>query len=921
MAIKVKTGLVEQQKADASVFGYKQTYTSPLRAVSGALKDTTQAIGSIGGGMARERIRKQQEQAQAEAQRQRELDAAARKQAAVDKATANTASSQYGMGLASSIAAVEDAYALENDEAIAAAETELSSYDPSAANFTLDNYTKTKVSDSTYYAMNGQNDEAAEKYHAASLKLRSLRPHYQLGNILKTSRSDASDLLHTTLQSHLNQRMKPEAFDGALMSIAALGNHEGLDALSSPEAVTAFKGDASGMVAQLFIHNLENSRSVADVEYYSSKGVEQYGELLEFVNETDRESIIAAAEKRVEELEKDGNAEQRAYYETLTDQTSTTFLNTLSQQTDIQGMISAASNTAEALLGVEERFLEGADLEKYNSVKALVNFFASTRIQNKKGEDVVTSPFRQGLITSLTVAKQEGATPSYLLDSEMLSNVRPDDAGKLRQYVGTMATKIHKGLQDGDTRVLNLLTPDVTEQSKLLKDLGYRDMPLFNGTNVPWSVNDVDSSSAHIAAVLSNNTPAAVAQRGYNMVTDANATKVERAQGLNYQLASMAASPEEASNITKAMVALTEASGRFDKSEHTPIVQLFLNGAAGEAGSTSVMTSSEIYNSYKVALQTGDRETADAYQTLFQGLAVSVADAHADDLMGINKAGFFSAEGFTTFMAGESLVLRSKLMKTFFDKERELLTQRVGITRIAENDTKVTLLPSMLGAVDLEFRKPMNVYLESFLSADVPFTDYPLLFGFGPEQAEGFSRTTYSNRQAIGAMLTDGNYSVLPSTATNRTAEIYSIEVAQNGNLDFTPEMIKNIDKLPAGFRDMVEEFELATTNSKEELAEILQEGKVYVGGAVYPLLDYSAKSFVNNEIGIAVRYYDRLTGRYENLIDVNNNQVTITNSAAANRLQAEGGWVPDTLAESSVEAVKGIKPIITVPLFMPKLF
>jgi hypothetical protein len=314
-----------------------------------------------------------------------------------------------------------------------------------------------------------------------------------------------------------------------------------------------------------------------------------------------------------------------------------------------------------------------------------------------------------------------------------------------------------------------------------------------------------------------------------------------------------------------------------------------------------------------VALQNGSTETADAYLELFQGLVVSVADAHADDLMGIKEAGLFSAEGFTRLMAGDDLVMRNKLMKTFFDKESELLTQRLGITRIADNNTKVTLLPSMIGAVDLEFRKPMNPFLESFLSADIPFTNYPLLLGFGPEQAEGFSRLTYNNRQAIGAML-DGDYSVLPSTATNRTAEIYAIEVAQNGNLDFKPEMIKNIDKLPAGFRDMVEEFELATTNSKEELAEILQEGKVYVGGAVYPLLDYSAKSFVNNEIGIAVRYYDRLTGRYENLIDVNNNQVVITNSAAVNRLQAEGGWVPNTLAESFVEAVRDTTPIIAGP-------
>lgn len=907
MAIKVKTGLVEQQKADASVFGYQQTFTSPLRAVSSALTDTAQAAGSIGGGMARERIRKQQEQAEAEAQRKRDTDAVARKQAAVDKATANTASSQYGMGLASSIAAVEDAYALENDEAIAAAETELSSYDPSAANFTLDNYTNTKVSDSTYYAMSGHNDGVAEKYHAAGLKLRSLRPHYQLGNILEGSRSDASDLLHTTLQSHLNQRMKPAAFDGALMSIAALGNHEGLDALSSPDAVTAYKGNASGMVAQLFIHNLENSKSVAEVKYYSSKGTEQYGELLEFVNETDRESIIAAAEKRVESLQKDGDAEQRANYKAQVDKTATTFLNTLSQQTDIEGMVSVASATYEALLGVEEKFIEGSDLEKLNSVKTLVNFFAPTRIQNKTGEDVVTSPFRQGLMTALTVAKTEGAMPIYLLDEEMLANVRPDDAGKLRQYVGTMASKIHKGLQNGDTRNLELLTPDVTEQAKLLKDLGYNDMPLFKGTNIPYG-------EGHMQSILSINTPAAVAHRGENMIKDPNSTASERAQGLNYQFAAMASSPEEAEKITKAMLALTESSSRFDKTQHTPIVQMFLNGAAGEASTTSVMTSSEAYNNYKVALQTGDAETADAYLELFQGLVVSVADAHADDLMGIKKSGVFSAENALNIMAGESRVMNSKIMKTFFDKERELLTERVGITRIADNDTKVTLLPSMIGAVDLEFRKPMNVLLESFLSAKIPFTDFPLLLGFGPDQAESFSRTTHANRQAIGAMLKDGNYSVLPETATNRTAEIYAIEIAQNGNLDFKPEMIKNIEKFPAGFRDMVEEFELATKLSDEERAEILQEGNVYVGGATYPLLDYSAKSFMNNEIGIAVRYYDRLTGRYENLVDLNNNNVVISNSAAANRLQAEGGWVPNTLAESFVETVRDTTPIISAP-------
>lgn len=911
MAIKVKTGLVEQQKADASVFGYQQTFTSPLRNVSSAFNEVAQAAGSIGGGLARERIRQQQDQADAEAKRQREMDAAARKQAAVDKATANTASSRYGMGLASSVAAVEDAYALEDDEAIKKAEADLASYDPFSANFTLDNYTKIKVSDSTYYAMNGQNDEAAEKYHAATLKLRSLRPHYQLGNILKTSRSDASSTLHTTLQSHLNQTMKPEAFDNALMSIAALGNHEGLDALSSEDARTAFMGEASGMVAQLFIHNLENSRSVADVEYYSSKGIEQYGELLEFVNETDRESIIAAAEKRIEDLEKDNDAEQRANYKAQVDQTATTLLNTLSQPdaAGIQGMVSTAQATIESLFGVEEKFVEGSDLQKLNSVKTIAKFFIPQRIENGNGEDVVTSPFRQGLLTALTIAKQRGEVPNYNLDVEMLPDVRPDDAGKLRQYVDTIAFGIHKGLQKGDTRVLDLFTPNVTEQAKLLNDLGYADLPLFRGVDIPYGTD------GHMEAVLSNNTPTSVAHHGYNLVNDPNSTSAEQAQGIAYMLAGTSSSPQEAENLAQSVVALTEASNRFNKLQHTVIAQAFLNGVAGEADTTSLMTNSEIYNTYKVFLQNGDTESANAYLKLFQGLVVSVADAHADDLMGVKEPGFFSGEGFLNFIAGSDDVLNSKIQKTFFEKERELLIQRLGITRIADNNTKVTLLPSMMAAVDLEFRKPMNVLVQEFLSGTVPFTDFPLLLGFGPDQLEALSRATYSNRQAIGAMLKDGNYTVLPSTATNRTAEIYAIELVQNGNLDFTPELVKNKAKfLEPGFVDMIEKFELATKRSDEELQEILQDAVVRVGGAVYPLIDYSDKSFINGEIGIAVRYYNRLKGKYDDLIDKDGNQVIITNSAAANRLQAEGGWVPDTLAESFVETVNNPPLILTVP-------
>ena len=915
MAIKVKTGMVEQQKADASVFGYQQTFTSPLSAVSNALKDTAQAVGSIGGDLARNRVREQTEQARAQA-------AIAKKQAAVDKSIADTAISRYNMSVESSAAALTDAYATENEEDIAIAEAAFSKLDPKNANFTLD-YEGGRVSDPTYYQANGYMNTATEKWFGVDLKNRGNKAQIKLKNIVKTARGDASEGLHKAMQNNLNKPMNTTTFDNTLMGIAAAGNNEALGALTSEAAVTAFQGDASGMVSQLFIHNLKNSRSIDEVNQFAAKGVEQYGDMLEFVNEADRKSIIAAAEKRVEDLTKDGNKLLQEQNKAALDQTANTFFNTLSQASTIENMVAVSEATANSLMDIDPTHLSAdSDIETYVSAARIAKFFQPRKVVNADGEEIVSSPFRQELITLLSTANKERKLPEYVLDGELLSMVRPDDRGKLSQYVNNMASKIHKGLQNHDTRVLGLLTPHVLEQAVLLKKLGYEDMAIVTDNNIEFSKYDLNSSAEYVKQFLTDNTNGATAQYAYNITVDPDSTPDERNKAFALLVGSTATSPQEAADVTKAVVTLTNASDRFDQSAHTPMIQILLNGAASEVATTSVMTSSEIYNKYKVALQTGDVEVADMYQKLFQGLVVSVTDAHADDIMNVNDPGFFSIANFTDFMAGPDRVLRAKIENTFFTKESEMLINKLGIDRITENGTKVTLLPSMLNAIDLEYRKPMNVFLESMLSS-------PIFFGQGVNTVEAISEGTYSFRQTVKAAITKGDYSVLPEPAANRTAEIYAIELAENGNLEFTPELVKKIPDLPAGFRDMVEEFKLATEITNEERAEILQEGKVRVGGAVFPLIDYTHKTFKNGEIAIAPRYYNRSSGRYENLIDLNNNQVMITGSAAANRLELEGGWNPKTretlellenqsspfeFAEDFVESIRDSPPIIVGP-------
>jgi hypothetical protein len=704
--------------------------------------------------------------------------------------------------------------------------------------------------------------------------------------------------------------MPQMAYENVLGSVIAFGNSEVFGALSSEQARNAGLARASNLTQQLLDQNIRNARSEDEVNWFLNSVIDRYDDQLKFVTEGDRKKILDAAKTRVGQLTADDNKYLKEGNKAALDQTSQTFFNTLGQASDIESLVAAATDTHSALKNVDPAYLSDSDREKYNSASAIALFFQPQQVENAAGEVSVTSPFRYGLLTALAKAKQNGDLPKYVLDNELLPNVRPDDAGKLRQYVDTVALNIHKGLQEGDTSVLAVLTPNPAEQAQLLQDLGYRDMPLFTGNNIAWSANDVESSSLHIAQALTDNTPAAVAQHGYNLMKNPNATKADRAMGLNYQLASMAASPEEAAKITKVVTDLTAASDRYVDAQHTPITQMFLGGEAGQAPETTEMTDSEVYNMYKVALQNGDAEEADAYLSLFQGLIVSVTDAFADDIYGVEKGGLkgkieraLSAETTVNILAGQDQATRARMLNTFFDKERELLTQRTGLTRVAYNDTKVTLLPSMLDAVDLEFRKPMNPILERILSTTLPFTDANVVFGISPETLSFLGRASYYDRQQLSARFRNGDYSVLPEQATNRAAEVYATEVAQSFDLNFTPAMVKNVDKFPEGFRQMVEEFGLATTRTKEELQDILKDGRVFVGGTSYPLLDFSAKSWANNEIGVAVRYYDRTTGRYENLIDTNNEQVVITSTAAMNRLNSEGGWVP-TIGATSRERV-----------------
>jgi len=913
MAIRVKTGIVEQQKADASVFGYNQVYQSSASAVANALDKTAQAAGNI-------------------------ANVFQKKQAVANKIVADQANVTYTNGLVAAQSQLKDAYASGNAERIEEAKQNYNTYDPNAQGFSFAAYQAegSNVSDNTYYTKNGYLNNAQQLWGKAENATRNYEPQYQITRTLNSQQDAASESLHRASQQYLGQTMPQMAYENVLGGIIAFGNNEGFGALSSEQARNAGLAQASNLTRQLLEQNIRNARSEDEINWFLDSVIDRYDDQLKFVTEGDREKILDAAKNRVGQLTANDAKLLKDNNQAALDQTSQTFFNTLGQASDIESLVAAATDTHNALKNVDPTYLSDSDREKYNSASAIALFFQPQQVENAAGEVSVTSPFRYGLLTALAKAKQNGDLPKYVLDNELLPHVRPDDAGKLRQYVDTVALNIHKGLQEGDTSVLAVLTPNPAEQAQLLQDLGYRDMPLFTGNNTPWSANDVESSASHIAQALTDNTPAAVAQRGFNLVRGADSTKSDRAVGLNYMLAASASNPEEAAKITKVISELTAASDRYVNAQHTPLVQMFLGGEAGQVPETTEMTDSEVYNMYKVALQNGDTQEAEAYLSLFQGLIVSVSDGFADVLYDVEKGGVLGAvdralstETAVNVLAGKDLATRARMLNTFFDKERELLTQRTGLTRVAYNDTKVAILPSMLDSVDLEYRKPMNPVWESLLSRELPFTNANVVFGISPRVASFLNRATYYDRQALSARFRNGDYSVLPEQATNRVAEIYTKEVAQAFDLNFTPEMVKNVDKFPVGFRQMVEEFGFATTRTRDDLESILMDASVVVGGTVYPLLDFSSKSWANNEIGVAVRYYDRTTGRYENLIDTNNEQVVITASAAMNRLNSEGGWVPHigatsrerVLSEIEMRRSRPRKPETTGTLFGSEYF
>lgn len=843
MAIRVKTGVVEQQKADASVFGYKQVFESPLSAVSDALNQTARAAGSVG-------------------------DMFAKKQFAVNKSAANSADSQYGLQLTTAVAAVEDAYAQENDDAIAEAESALAAFDTSAANFTLDNYAPTKVSDPTFYQANGYTDRATELYQKAQLRLRALKPHHQLKNLLKTSRSEASVGLHQARQNNLGRVMPQGVFDNVLTGIIALGNHEGLGGLTSSDAVTAFKGDASGMVREHFLHNINNSQNVDEIEYLSLKAVEQYGDQLEFVNENDRRAIVDAAEKRVSALSANNFAELKRLNTASFKNAESTLVNFVKNDaTDLVSLQNVAAETSNVLMTVDRSQLTTDQQAQYDSLSVFSRMFRSTSVvvKNPDGseESLVTSPINQGVLTAIRDANL-GEDLEFKLPDEFLSSLTKDHVTTLLTLGNDITETVHENLQQGNTSVLTMFTDKPEEIATLLSSLGYEDMPIVTeskATLAMYNPSDANSVQAYLTDMYDTNTPDALEALADTLYRSSVSTKDDVLRAHQIELVASGADPEQVAFVYANM---SVAAERYEPEQHAVLSQIIADvdpdAITGSYSFTADVTNSEVLNQYNLAVQNNDTKRAEAMKTLYQGTLVSVIDRVSATL------------GDVPLNLSDTKHL-NMLKHEFFERENDLMLPSIGLRRKSADGVDVYIPPAVLDQINLEHRKPYTALVEGM-----------------PWYANAVRNATESETyQKIGSFVSrilKGNYTMLPQHFTERWLDVLVDQVVDSGALQYDPTIVVKSKNFDPELQDLVEDYELDTALAPEDLREVLKTTISSGRGSKVPLFSFGRKA---RGQGIALMYYNRRIGDYSPVIGTDFNMLTVSVPEAVDRLKEEG--------------------------------
>jgi len=845
MAIRVKTGIVEQQKADASVFGYNQVYQSSASAVANALDKTAQAAGNI-------------------------ANVFEKKQAVANKLVADQANVAYTNGLNAAQSQLKDAYASGNLERIQEARQNYNTYDPNAQGFSFAAFQAdgSNVSDETYYTKNGYLNNAQLLWGRAENATRNYEPQYQITNTLKSLHNDASESVHKASQQFLGQPMPQMVYEATLASIMAYGNSEAFGALSSKDARNTGLAEASNLARQHLENNLRNARSEDEVKWFLASVVDRYDDQLKFVTEADREKIFDAAERRRGQLTADGNKLLKAQNTAAFKNAESTMINFIDNDaTDLVSLQNAAAQTNDVLMTVDREHLTTEQQAQYDSLSALSRMFGSTSVvvRNPDGseETIVTSTINQAVYTAIRDAKA-GQDLEFRLPEEFLSVLTKDHTTKLLTLGNDIVDTVFENLQQGNTSVLTMFTDKPEEVATLLNSLGYEGMPIVTESKETLSMYNLEepnSVQAYLEDLFQKNTPEATEALADALYRSTASTSDDLLRAHQIELVASGADPEQVAFVYSRMGV---ASGRYEPEQHALISHIVADidpeAITGSFAFTADATNSELLNQYNLAIQNNDTKRADAMMTLYKGALVSVVDRVSATL------------GDVPLNLSDTKHL-NMIKHEFFEQENELMLPMVGLRRKSADGVDVYIPPVVLEQINLEHRKPYTALVEGM-----------------PWYANAVRNATESETyQKIGSFVSrilKGNYTMLPQHFTERWLDVLVDEVVDSGFLQYDPTIVVKSKNFEPELQDLVEDYKLDTALAPEDLREVLKTTVSSGRGSKVPLFSFGRKA---RGQGIALMYYNRRIGDYSPLIGTDFNMISVSVPEAVDRLKEEG--------------------------------
>jgi soluble cytochrome b562 len=770
-----------------------------------------------------------------------------------DLFTAQESFGEYQRGLNEAAVQLDTAYASQDEERIKQAEANFNSFNAEAEFFTVGTYGK-EVDDPRVFRR--FNEDAKNAWAKQSLATANVKEHRRSIGFLKDDHRNAEESTFNLVNGLEGKRMTLPTLRNQAAYLNMLYNRGYLNTLPSEGARTAAIGNLNDKVEFLFE---SAARSGAGDPEYVAQVKQMFTDLRAdgfFEGFARSEELMKSADTITAQIAKASAEERAAILKTGIEDATTSFFNIVSQDDySFLKLRNAGASFLSATAGIDSESLDVGSKERreLESTRAAAEFYSKPIYDDgtTAADLVLRSAFQRAQETGTPIEDNIVIPEQY---SALLARTR--DFTGIRTNLRKSAQFLREQITTGNPRVLNNFgVQGEFAQRQFLDRHGYEYVSLFV------------RMEAYLTEVFQyNRNGATLMMEGHNLLKN-KGSETDKLHGVMLQHVAMAGSPEAAKTLG------TLYTKYYNLRDHRVTqTKVFKNRKA-----IVVREEGELYQLRLQALKNGETDLANVYNSIIDGMVAHMTLQPLSDSEDKNVVDALQG------MAGG---YPKDLRREFNALEFQFVANNIGIARRSEatGGHQVRVHQSLINLLDLGEKDP-------FMFGDAVLSP---LEGTLPYQAI----------KSMGqAAFNEGVYTMIPDFFVRELVYGYTEELANSYELLFRPEIL---GKLGDDFKLIVDEYQKGAF-PKEELADRLIEADVEVAGAgtgVFkekPLLDFSSFGKLadgSNQMGVSVRYYDRVSGRYRQLHDALGNPVVLNIQKIKNRIAPTGKLVMPVMPE-----------------------